>query len=123
MMNDVKKLIGPRIRQLRLERGLSVMDLCEATGLSRNWVYVLERGDHEPSLETVARLADVLGCDENDLLTFPDSAIRHAVIDLTRHASLDVLQEMKRLLQGREALRKKRGRGQSPAATQGRRSA
>jgi transcriptional regulator with XRE-family HTH domain len=101
MINDLKKLIGPRLKQLRLERDLSVVDICERTGLSRNWVYVLERGEHEPSLETVARFADVLGVDENDILTFPESTIRHEVIDLTRHVSLDVLHEMKRMMKDR----------------------
>lgn len=49
--------IGARIRQARLERGLSQGDLEARTGLLRCYLSRVENGHTEPSLQTLARLA------------------------------------------------------------------
>ncbi|HUX68605.1 MAG TPA: helix-turn-helix transcriptional regulator [Terriglobales bacterium] len=52
--------IGARIRQARLERGLSQGDLESKTGLLRCYLSRVENGHTEPSLQTLARLAAAL---------------------------------------------------------------
>lgn len=52
--------IGERVRQARLERGLSQGDLENRTGLLRCYLSRVENGHTEPSLQTLARLASAL---------------------------------------------------------------
>jgi transcriptional regulator with XRE-family HTH domain len=52
--------IGPRLRHLRLEKGLTVETLASAAGLDKGFVSRLERGTKRPSVETVLRLSAAL---------------------------------------------------------------
>ncbi|MGH9481758.1 MAG: helix-turn-helix domain-containing protein [Terriglobales bacterium] len=52
--------IGARIRRARQERGLSQGDLESRTGLLRCYLSRVENGHTEPSLQTLARLAQAL---------------------------------------------------------------
>lgn len=45
----------------RASRGWSQGALCKATGLPKEKVYRLERGQHEPKLETALAVMDALG--------------------------------------------------------------
>lgn len=53
--------IGERVRAARLERGMSVSDVAERAGMKRPNLSRLEHGHHEPSLETIERIAQALG--------------------------------------------------------------
>lgn len=50
-----------RLKELREAAGLSQSALAKATGVSRQAVNMLERGENEPSWETVRKLARALG--------------------------------------------------------------
>jgi transcriptional regulator with XRE-family HTH domain len=52
--------IGPRLRQLREQKGLSQFDIEEATGLQRTYVSRVENSRIVPSLETLHRFASAL---------------------------------------------------------------
>jgi len=56
-------VLNERVRLLRKERGLSLRQLAEATGLSAALLSQVERGTTDPSLSTVRKLAVVLGAD------------------------------------------------------------
>jgi transcriptional regulator with XRE-family HTH domain len=59
LANDVAiKVIGYRVRH-----GLSQAQLARQIGMRQPHVARLEAGDHEPSVATLARLADALGLD------------------------------------------------------------
>ena len=53
--------IGQRIRQLRLQKGLSQRDIEKASGLLRSYLSRVEHGHTIPSLKTLERLAAALG--------------------------------------------------------------
>ncbi len=53
--------LGARLRQLRLEAGLTQAELAKRTGIHRPNIARVEAGRHTPSLETLARLASAIG--------------------------------------------------------------
>ncbi|MCI2418235.1 XRE family transcriptional regulator [Saccharopolyspora sp. K220] len=53
-------MIGPHLRELRRERNLTLKQLAERTGLSTGLLSQVERDIHDPSLETLRRLARTL---------------------------------------------------------------
>ena len=54
------KQIGERVRELREAKGLSVSDLAIKAGMKRPNLSRLEHGRHQPSLETLERVAEAL---------------------------------------------------------------
>ncbi|MDX6584501.1 MAG: hypothetical protein QOI10_3685 [Solirubrobacterales bacterium] len=52
--------IGPKVRALRLERGLSLQQLAHAADVSAAAVHKVERGDMVPTITTLLKLADAL---------------------------------------------------------------
>ena len=60
-MDQELNLIGPRIRQLRERRELSVDDLARQSGCSPEMISALEAGDLIPSLTPLLRIARGLG--------------------------------------------------------------
>jgi transcriptional regulator with XRE-family HTH domain len=59
--DDLPKAIGRRVRELRLERGLSQEKLAERAGLHRNYVGRVERGEPGVGMRVVAQLVAGLG--------------------------------------------------------------
>ncbi len=57
-----------RLRELRLERGLSQEKLAEIANVHRNYVGVLERGNQSASLDAICKLAFALGVKPAELL-------------------------------------------------------
>ena len=49
--------VGPRLRQLRLEREATLTDLAEETGISVSTLSRLESGQRKPTLELLLPLA------------------------------------------------------------------
>jgi transcriptional regulator with XRE-family HTH domain len=58
--------IGNKIRNLRLEKGLTQEELGERTDLSKGYISQLERDLNSPSLDTFFSLLEVLGCKPKD---------------------------------------------------------
>jgi transcriptional regulator with XRE-family HTH domain len=61
--------LGRAVLAIRSERGLSQMELAEATGFMQSWISQVERGRRNPSWNNVARLADGLGVKLSELGT------------------------------------------------------
>ena len=54
-------IIGQTIKQRRKELGITQPDLAELAGVSKNTLYKLERGQLNPSVDILTKLAKVLG--------------------------------------------------------------
>ena len=68
---------GAELRAVRVRRGLSQDDLAEVSGLHRTYIGGVERGERNPSLTNIARLAEALEVPVADLLvTVPPSRPR-----------------------------------------------
>lgn len=57
-----------RLKRRRLEKGWTLTQLSDASGLSRRTLSLLERGSHEPRPGNILRLAQALGCQPADLM-------------------------------------------------------
>jgi transcriptional regulator with XRE-family HTH domain len=62
-------VVGRNVRRARLTRGLSVVELARSSGLSRGSLTELEGGRGNPTVDTVAALARVLGVALGDLMS------------------------------------------------------
>jgi transcriptional regulator with XRE-family HTH domain len=60
--------LGQAIRELRAKRGLSQEELSLKSGVHRNYIGGVERGERRPTVTAVARLAQALGVQASDVL-------------------------------------------------------
>ena len=65
---DIRVLVGRNVRRARIEKGLTQEELAERAGTSQFYVSSLEAGRRNPTVVTVATLAQALGVDHLDLL-------------------------------------------------------
>jgi transcriptional regulator with XRE-family HTH domain len=88
--------VGPRLKQLRVQRGATITSVAAATGISKSTLSRLETGQRRPSLELLLPLAQAYHVPLDDLVGAPevgDPRIRlkpqrvkgRTVIPLTRH--------------------------------------
>lgn len=61
--------IGPKIKQLRLARNLSLNDLARLSGISKTALSKLEMGDSNPRIDTLEAIASALRFPLGDLFT------------------------------------------------------
>ena len=64
---DPIKLFGERVRQRRCQLGLSQEELAEKSGFHRTYIGTVERGERNPALRNVIRLAEALSVDTGSL--------------------------------------------------------
>jgi len=53
--------LGEKIRRMRKERGFSIMDIREATGLSKSTISEIENSKSNPTADTLQKIAKALG--------------------------------------------------------------
>jgi len=58
---ELGKLIGERVRRSRTERGWTLDELAERSGVSRRMLVNVEQGSTNPSIATLLRISDALG--------------------------------------------------------------
>lgn len=68
MQNDPKKLLGKRIREIRVSTGVSQEALADKAGVHRTYMGSVERGERNISLENIVRIARALRVPPADLL-------------------------------------------------------
>lgn len=59
--NRGKRELGMLVLEKRLDLGLSQRELARRIGTSQNRIYLIENGEANPTLDTLQRLAEVLG--------------------------------------------------------------
>ncbi|MGI5216741.1 helix-turn-helix domain-containing protein [Nocardia sp. CA-290969] len=68
---EVLDVVGPRLRALRRDRGITLADLTEKTGISESTLSRLESGQRRASLELLLPLARTYGVPLDDLVGAP----------------------------------------------------
>lgn len=76
--------VGERLRELRLERNMSLAELADAAEISKGHLSSVEHGLASITVQTISRLAKGLGVPSLYLLTFPDEDDRDHVVELVR---------------------------------------
>ncbi|WP_084175702.1 helix-turn-helix domain-containing protein [Brevundimonas bacteroides] len=65
---DWRVILGEKVRQLRLERGITQEQLAFEAKVDLTYVGGIERGRRNPSLLVIARIAAALGAEPADLI-------------------------------------------------------
>jgi transcriptional regulator with XRE-family HTH domain len=65
---DIKALVGTRLRKFREKQGLSQEELGFKSGLHRNYIGGIERGERNLGIVNLGKLAQALGVRPRDLL-------------------------------------------------------
>jgi transcriptional regulator with XRE-family HTH domain len=60
MRDEILRLFGERLRELRTERNLSQERLAELAGLDRNYIGQIERAERNVALVNIVRIAKAL---------------------------------------------------------------
>lgn len=72
--------LGKRVSEARQARGLNQLQLAELLGSAQGWLSELENGKHASmEVDTVRRLAEMLGVSTDYLLGLKDRAARRRV--------------------------------------------
>jgi transcriptional regulator with XRE-family HTH domain len=83
--DPLARLIGRRIRHLREEANLTLEKLAYESELrSKGFLSDIERGLARPTVQTLSVIADHLGVDLLDMVTFPERGDRQRLVDRTR---------------------------------------
>ncbi len=70
MEESILKKFGKRVRELRTERSLTQQQLADISGLHKNYIGMVERGERNPSLLNIDVLAKSFKISINELLKF-----------------------------------------------------
>ncbi|MDO4290301.1 MAG: helix-turn-helix transcriptional regulator [Eggerthellaceae bacterium] len=68
-------ILGYNVERLRRQRGMDVSTFARVAGITRPTVYKMERGEADPKLSYVRKVADALGVSVVDLLTPPPEVL------------------------------------------------
>lgn len=69
MRDEILRLFGERLRELRTERDLSQERLAELAGLDRNYIGQIERAERNVALVNIVRIAGALKIEPAELFT------------------------------------------------------
>jgi XRE family transcriptional regulator of biofilm formation len=74
-------MIGKRVQQLRLKKGLSLSELAERAGVAKSYLSTIERDiQSNPSIQFLEKIANVLNV-SLDTLLHPDSEVDDEKLD------------------------------------------
>lgn len=94
-MSDARARLGVRVRQIRLGQGSTQEEIGERAGLSYKQIGEIERGQANPELDTLEKLARGLGVPLADLFS---ARGEHAYSQIDTQAA--VVRELKSRLEG-----------------------
>ncbi len=108
-MEDVRKRVGDRIRQLRKEKRLSQEELGDKSDLHYTHIGAIERGEKNWSIDTLVKVAVGLNVTVNDLLVLPPKPadirnLKKAIISEINESSPEALRLLSDIVKGVKSL-------------------
>ncbi|UFH52442.1 helix-turn-helix domain-containing protein [Spirosoma sp. KNUC1025] len=82
--DHIRLLFGLKLRQLRIDRGLSVSELAQQSGLSISYVTEIEKGRKYPKADKISALANAMQVDYDTLVSLKLSKKLEPISDLIR---------------------------------------
>ncbi len=82
--DHIRLLFGLKLRQLRLDRGLSASDLAQKSGLSVSYITEIEKGRKYPKADKISALANAMQVDYDSLVSLKLSKKLEPISDLLR---------------------------------------
>ncbi len=67
-MNDASAKLGENLKRIRTEKNMSQGDIARALEVDRGYISNIENGKQNPTLSTIAKLADSLRVSVDELL-------------------------------------------------------
>ncbi len=67
-MKDEAVKLGKNLKRIRIEKGISQVDIARSLKVSRGFISNIENGKTNPTLATITKLADAVGVSINELL-------------------------------------------------------
>lgn len=67
-MKEISKKLGDNLKKIRLKKGMTQGDVHRKTGMDRAYVSGLEKGERNPTIANVQKLAEALGITPDLLL-------------------------------------------------------
>ena len=67
-MKSESEKLGNNLKRIRTNKGITQGDIARSLGVSRGFVSNIENGKTNPTLATIARLAEAIGSDIKNLL-------------------------------------------------------
>ncbi len=67
-MKEEAEKLGKNLKRIRTEKDISQVDVARSLGVSRGFVSNIESGKTNPTLATIARLANAVGVSSDELL-------------------------------------------------------
>ena len=99
---DVKQMIGVRIKDIRNRRGFTQEELAEKVDINPKYLSSIERGNENPTLNTLIKLSESLDVNLNDIfhqIEIEDlEKIKKLLISLLEEADDDQLKLAYRIL-------------------------
>ena len=90
---DIRRRLGARIRELRTMAKLSQERLGERAGVSYKFLGEVERGQGNPTIDTLARIAAALDVDITDLLAADAAVARYQFLSPTDFTAVRELRD------------------------------
>ncbi|GAB3956560.1 hypothetical protein GCM10028805_46800 [Spirosoma harenae] len=82
--DHIRLLFGLKLRQLRIDKGMSVSDLAHKSGLSISYVTEIEKGRKYPKADKISALANAMQVDYDSLVSLKLSKKLEPISDLLR---------------------------------------
>ena len=92
-LESTRNSLAVRIAELRAERGMTQLQLANASGLALQYLTKIEQGDRNPSLKSLVALASALNVPIVELFNFEGREINSPRVELQIH-------ELRRRMEG-----------------------
>jgi transcriptional regulator with XRE-family HTH domain len=70
MTDKTSKQIAQRLKQIRLQKGLTQVTLAQRADINDNYYAKVERGEIKPSVEILEKIIKALGVKSSDIFPF-----------------------------------------------------